>query len=146
MEIKKFLSNNKWKGVRHTTKGLYALEIEYNDFNEEDMGIIAEAFKEPYLSKGSQIVNSLISTTLRILSLDNNSLGDKGSKIISSFLDNCRCLVVLSLSNNNIAVEGSDALATSLTTNTHLRYLNLSFNPLTNFGVSKLGKCLRVSR
>lgn len=144
IEIKKFLSNSKWKGVRNSTKGLYSLEMEYNNIQPEGFSILADVFHENIIAQNSKIANSLISTTLRILILDNNSLGEKGAIRISSFLDTNKCLIMLSLSNNNIGLAGSEAIAKSLTTNMHLKYLSLAFNPLDNFGVTKLAKALRV--
>lgn len=44
IEMKKFISNNKWKGVRYTTKGIHSLELVNNTLNLDALTIFCEAF------------------------------------------------------------------------------------------------------
>jgi hypothetical protein len=130
LEIKNARTSHKWRGLRSTSKGLYALELEYNKLRPFCMSLLQELFMEQLDSRVAKMNHALINTTLRILVLDNNLISNEGAWHISLFLENSRSLIAISLANNNISIEGAEKIANCLIRNTHLRYLNLGSNPI----------------
>ena len=101
IQIRQFLSSERFKGWRQTSKGFFALELEWNNINPHGVRILRECFTRP--SQVNSYFDSLqLSCTLRILNLDNNLIGSIGAALIGSFLGDCICLIVLSLCNNSI--------------------------------------------
>ncbi|OZJ02447.1 hypothetical protein BZG36_04393 [Bifiguratus adelaidae] len=81
-------------------------------------------------SLGAKAIAELLkqSTTLRILNLDSNPLGDANVEIISKALAQNTTLEKLYLSNCRLGVQGIQALAEALKTNTTLQVINLADN------------------
>lgn len=144
IELKKFLSNNKWKGVRFTSKGLYCLELVNNLITIDAFAIFCEIFFESIPLNKLDMNFPLIGTTLRVLILERNDISDAGVQTLSKFLDSTRSLIMLSLKANNIKISGITHLAKALAVNHQLRYLSLASNPIENYGVAQLGKALKV--
>ena len=144
VELKKFIMHNKWKGVRITTKGLYALEFLYDAITVEGLKLLNEIFIENIPNFPGKIVNILVSCTIRILFLDKNNLGIEGAIIVGKFLETNRSLLLLSLADNGIGFEGADKISKALTTNIALKHLNLASNSIDNFGITKIARALRV--
>jgi Ran GTPase-activating protein (RanGAP) involved in mRNA processing and transport len=146
VELKKFLANNKWKGTRYSTKGLYAMELINNGFTLEAYSLFCEAFLETIVSNRIELAFPVIATTLRFLAIEKNNLGDSGAATLCKYLDNSRCLVMVSLKENNIGIGGAAHIAKALTYNTQLKYLCLASNPLENYGIAQIGKALKSNK
>lgn len=102
-------------------------------------------------------------TFITLLSLSNNNLGDKGAKLLSTYLhldkyetnsvtnsttkfrspyNYLNYLEYLDISNNNIGVEGAKAIANSLVKHTSLIELNMSDNSICSEGANAFSKML----
>ena len=69
-----------------------------------------------------------INNTLKILSLTNNEVGDRGVKALAAALRINNTLMKLFLACNNIGDEGAISIRDALLTNGSLKYLDLDKN------------------
>ncbi|XP_062895925.1 LOW QUALITY PROTEIN: NACHT, LRR and PYD domains-containing protein 12-like [Mobula hypostoma] len=83
-------------------------------------------------------------TSLMVLSLNNNKLGDSGVKLVSAALMKSRCkLQELGLKHVGLTDSGARDLASALSTNPSLTELDLNDNHLGDSGVKLLSAALR---
>jgi len=68
---------------------------------------------DPNIVSQIDIVILKINTTLLVLDMNNNIIGDEGAKLIAESLKINTTLKILNLSNNNIGDEGAMSLATA---------------------------------
>jgi hypothetical protein len=80
--------------------------------------------------------------TLTTLPLDGNNIGDEGAQALAAALMNNATLTTLHLGENNIGDEGAQALATALTRNATLKALRLYENGIGHEGARALAAAL----
>ncbi|KAF9910161.1 hypothetical protein BX616_010927 [Lobosporangium transversale] len=105
-------------------------------FEMEPQGVEANDFRV--------LVNSLkTNTTLLVLDLEGNSIGDKGALALSEALKTNTALTSLSLRENSIGHKGALALSKALKINTTLTTLNLNWNLIEEKGAVVLLEALK---
>jgi hypothetical protein len=85
-------------------------------------------------------------TSLHILNLSNNEMGDIGTIELANGLNSNTTLLEINLSNNNIGDKGLNVLATVLKVNKSIIDLNLSNNNIGDKGVFELMEVLPFNR
>ena len=81
-----------------------------------------------------EVIFSMLSS-LKVLCIGRNHLGDEGAELLSEGLPNTKSLEILSICDSNITCRGAKALALALAKNTSLEILDLDSNNIGNQGV-----------
>ena len=124
-------------------KSLTELNIQHNKLNHLRAYLLSKALKNSSINI-LNISNNLIgdlgakwiadmlfdNSNLKTLKLGYNEIGDEGIKELANALKHNRTLLTLELNNNNFGRIGIIALATALKLNTTLLEINLEFNSL----------------
>jgi len=80
--------------------------------------------------------------SIKVLSLDTNSINSEGAKHLAAALKKNNTLQSLQLSRNNIGDEGAKYIAYMLTVNTTLQTINLSYNKIGDKGAQSIAAAL----
>ena len=98
------------------------------------------------------LFNILQLSSLRILSLSNNNLNDKGAILLAKYLsvntenNYMSNLEYLDISNNSISHEGVKAISESLKKHKCLNELDIGNNNIGSIGVNYLGEMLKINK
>ncbi|XP_048398544.2 NLR family CARD domain-containing protein 3-like isoform X1 [Stegostoma tigrinum] len=112
---------------------LQNLELEKNDLTHKCCETLA------FILSSSRMLSNL--------NLSNNSLGDRGIRILSNALKAAQCRVQkLNLSNNNLSTGSWEEIVSVLITNQTLRELNVSNNRMGETGLRTLSTALKDPR
>ena len=80
-------------------------------------------------------------SSLVMLNLANNDIGDEGAGRLAGVLGQCCSLAKLDLSENDIGDEGAESLAEVLGKCSSLSELDFTFNVIDDDGIAMLGAC-----
>ena len=107
------------------------LDVELASIVETDVGVLAEALK--------------VNSTLTMLNLTFNSIGDQGATGLAEALKVNSTLTTLILNDNGIGHQGATGLAEALKGNLTLTVLCLSDNGIGDQGATGLAEALKVN-
>ncbi|XP_067864908.1 NACHT, LRR and PYD domains-containing protein 3-like [Heterodontus francisci] len=137
-------------------RSLTDLNLSYNKLGDSGVKLLSAGLRNPeckiqklWLSSNAltaSCVGDLASalSTLKVLDLSYNKLGDSGVKLLSAALRNPNCKIQkLQLSNNELTASCIEDLAFAVNKNWSLMDLNLSCNKLGDSGVKLLSAALR---
>jgi Ran GTPase-activating protein (RanGAP) involved in mRNA processing and transport len=88
------------------------------------------------------IISILYGSSLQLLSIDCNTLGDNGMPFLAHFLKNTTTLKTLDLHNNKISISGGQILRDGLSVNSSLTKLNLGYNNISDIGAMSIAEAL----
>ncbi|KAG9064010.1 hypothetical protein KI688_004124 [Linnemannia hyalina] len=108
-----------------------SFEVATGTFGKKEFGILVESLKT--------------NSTLTILSLRSNSIGDNGAQALSEALKTNSTLTALDLWGNSIEGYGAQALSEALKTNSTLTTLTLQHNSIGSNGAQALSEALKIN-
>ncbi|GBG34264.1 NACHT, LRR and PYD domains-containing protein 3 [Hondaea fermentalgiana] len=141
----------------HSNDTLRELNLSHNEVNFFAITALAAAVKQSGLRvlqlnqttlgrKGTEVLATALTrtSTLETLSLASNSIGDVGVQALANALHHNRSLLRIDLSSNNIGDEGAKAMGLVLQQRRTLRELRLDHNRIGNDGIKALALGLRI--
>ncbi|KAF9538055.1 hypothetical protein EC957_007269 [Mortierella hygrophila] len=108
-----------------------SFEVATGTFGKKEFGILVEALKT--------------NSTLTILSLRSNSIGDNGAQALSEALKTNSTLATLNFRRNSIGGKGAQALFEALKINSTLTTLDLELNSIGSTGAQALSEALKIN-
>ncbi len=139
------LRNKTGKAIRINDRRLYSLDLQNNYLEPESFWHLSKLFYDQFSSTSLFAEDAPIPTSIRVLTLDYNFIGQIGCNHIAEILETSRQLLVLSLQKCKIEGRDIHRLCAALGSNRRLKVLNLGSNNLHDQGMEILCDALAVN-